>query len=132
MKKTGTQSDLTAAQRITDHIAELDDWRGNLLARLRQLILEAVPGIMEEWKWGTPVWSLNGNVVAAGAFRDHVKLNFFKGASLKDTKKMFNSGLDARVTRAIDFFETDQLNEAALKDLFKSAAALNASGSDKR
>jgi hypothetical protein len=90
------------------------------------LVLVAAPGITEEWKWGTPVWSQNGMVCAAGLFKDHVKLNFFKGASLADPKKLFNSGLDAKVTRAIDFAEGDRLNEAAVKELVRAAVALNA------
>ncbi len=89
------------------------------------MILDASPGLVEEWKWNTPVWSHNGNVVAAGAFQDHVKVNFFKGASLSDPKGMFNAGLEAKATRAIDIHEGDKLNEAALKELVRAAVALN-------
>ena len=121
--------DPTASQRITDQIAELSDWRGPVLTRLRKLILDSVPGIAEEWKWGTAVWTFKGNVVAAGIFKDHIKLNFFKGASLKDPKKLFNSGLDAKASRAIDFHEVDSVDEPALKELVRAAAALNASDS---
>ena len=117
----------TPSQRITNHIAELADWRGTILARLRQLILEADPALVEEWKWETPVWSRNGNVVAAGAFRDHIKLNFFRGASMQDPDGLFNAGLDAKATRAIDIHEGDTINEPALQELVRAAVAQNAS-----
>ena len=125
MKKADSDDGLTPSQLITNQIAELADWRGNLLARLRKLILAAAPGITEEWKWGTAVWSHKGNVVAIGAFKDHLKINFFKGASLKDPKGLFNAGLEAKATRAIDLHEGDKINEAALKDLIRAAVALN-------
>jgi len=125
MKKADSDDGLTPSQLITNQIAELADWRGNLLARLRKLILAAAPGITEEWKWGTAVWSHKGNVVAIGAFKDHLKINFFKGASLQDPKGLFNAGLDAKATRAIDLHEGDKINEAALKDLIRAAVALN-------
>ncbi len=117
-----------ASQLITRHIAELDDWRGKVLARVRKLILTADPDIVEEWKWGTPVWSRKGNVVSAGAFQDHVKMNFFKGASLPDPHGLFNAGLEAKATRAIDLHEGDKLNEPALKELVRAAIAYNLSG----
>jgi len=117
----------TPSQRITNHIAELADWRGTILARLRQLILEADPALVEEWKWETPVWSRNGNVVAAGAFKDHTKLNFFRGASMQDPDGLFNAGLDAKATRAIDIHEGDTINEPALQELIRAAVAQNAS-----
>jgi len=117
---------------ITKQIAELGDWRGKLLARLRKLILDAAPDVTEEWKWGTAVWTSNGLVCAAGAFKDHVKLNFFKGASLKDPKRLFNAGLDAKATRAIDFTEGDKIDESALKALIRAAVAYNVvSGKEK-
>jgi len=125
MKKADSDDGLTPSQLITNQIAELADWRGNLLARLRKLILAAAPGITEEWKWGTAVWSHKGNVVAIGAFKDHLKINFFKGASLQDPKGLFNAGLEAKATRAIDLHEGDKINEAALKDLIRAAVALN-------
>ena len=118
---------MDASQEIDNRIAELGDWRGNVMSRLRRIIHEAAPDIVEEWKWDTPVFSRNGNVVAVGSFQDHVKLNFFKGASLQDPHRMFNAGLDAKATRAIDIYERDQIDEAALKDLIRSAAALNSS-----
>ena len=118
--------DLTPSQRIDSHIADLADWRGELLARLRQLILGAEPDLTEEWKWGTPVWSRNGNVVAAAAFKDHVKLNFFKGAALSDPHGLFNAGLDAKATRAIDFHAGDPVDDSALRELIRVAVAQNA------
>ena len=127
MKKANSQANMTPSQRITNHIAELADWRGKRLARLRKLILEADPDVVEEWKWETPVWSHDGNVMAAGAFQDHVKLNFFKGAALKDPHRLFNAGLEAKATRAIDIHESDKINEPALKDLIRAAVAQNAS-----
>ena len=117
---------------ITNYIVELADWRGKLLARLRKLILAADPDIVEEWKWGTPVWSHKGNVVAVGAFQDHVKVNFFKGASLPDPHGLFNAGLEAKATRAIDLHEGDKLNEPALKELVRAAVAYNLSGGKKK
>src|SRR5215831_16395265 len=125
MKKTPAGSGSDASQRITNLIAELGDWRGKVLARLRKLILDAAPDMTEEWKWGTAVWTNNGLVCSAGAFKDHVKLNFFKGASLKDPKCLFNAGLDAKATRAIDFSDGDKINESALKELIRAAVAYN-------
>ena len=122
---------MTPSEQITHRIAELGDWRGELIARLRKLIHETDPDIVEEWKWETPVWSHKGNVVAAAAFKDHVKLNFFKGASLADPHKMFNAGLDAKATRAIDFHENDPLNEQDLKEIIRAAVALNTAGKKK-
>ena len=95
MKLEHEMSPNDALEQITRHIRKTGDWRGKMLARLRKLILDAAPNLVEEWKWNTPVWSHNGNVLAAGAFKDHVKLNFFKGASLGNPKHLFNAGLDA-------------------------------------
>jgi hypothetical protein len=128
MKNAGIQGPSNPSQLITDSIADLGDWRGKLLARLRKLILESDPDITEEWKWGTAVWTHKGLVCSAGAFKDHVKLNFFRGASLKDPKGLFNAGLDAKATRAIDFNEGDNMDASALKDLIRSAVAHNVSG----
>ena len=125
MKKTDSKDDLNPSQQIDKHIQELADWRGKLLARLRKLIVEAAPELSEEWKWDTPIWSYKGNVVAGGAFKDHIKLNFFKGASLKDSHGLFNAGLDAKATRGIDFHEGDKIDEVALKDLIREAVAYN-------
>jgi hypothetical protein len=132
MKKTPTGSAPNASQRITNQIAELGDWRGNVLARLRNVILDAAPDITEEWKWGTAVWTTKGLVCSAGAFKDHVKLNFFKGASLKDPKRLFNAGLDAKSTRAIDFTRGDTIDESALKVLIRAAVAYNLASGTKR
>ncbi len=132
MKKTESKDGLTPSQHIDNQIKDLADWRGKMLARLHKLILEAAPDITEEWKWDTAVWTQIGLVCSAGAFKDHVKLNFFKGASLKDPKGLFNAGLDAKATRAIDFSEGDDIDESALKDLIRAAVAHNTSGSKKK
>ena len=132
MKKTDSEAKLAASQQIDDYIKGLADWRGSLLARLRKLILEAAPELSEEWKWDTPVWSHKGNVVAGGVFKDHVKLNFFKGASLEDPGKLFNAGLDAKASRGIDFTEGEQIDEPALQELVREAAAFNASAGKKK
>ncbi len=118
---------MNASERIGNYIDELADWRGKTLARLRKLILDAVPGIVEEWKWDTPVWSHNGNVVGVGAFQDHVKVNFFKGASLHDPHHLFNAGLEAKATRAIDIYQRDKIDEPAFKELVRAAVAQNTS-----
>jgi hypothetical protein len=132
MKKTDSKDSVTPSQHIDNYIKGLGDWRGEMIARLRKLILEAEPNLTEEWKWDTPVWSHQGNVVAAGVFKNHVKLNFFKGASLEDPNGLFNAGLDAKATRAIDIAEGQKIDEAALKDLVQTAVAYNASGSKKK
>src|SRR5512144_453236 len=132
MKKTDVKEDKSVSQQIDNYIKGLTGWRGQMLARLRKLIRAASPKLTEEWKWDTPVWSYKGNVVAGGVFKDHVKLNFFKGASLRDQNGLFNAGLDAKATRAIDFSNGDEIDEAALKDLVREAAAYNSSGSKKK
>jgi hypothetical protein len=116
---------LTPSQEIDKFIKELTDWRGKWIAHFRELILKTAPEVTEEWKWGVPVWSHKGNVVASGVFKDHVKLNFFKGASLKDPKKLFNAGLEAKATRAIDIGDGDKIDESALTELIREAVALN-------
>jgi hypothetical protein len=116
---------MNASDQITKHIDELTGWRGKTMAQLRKLIRDAHPDLAEEWKWNTPVWSHKGNILAIGAFQDHVKINFFKGASLADAHGLFNAGLEAKASRAIDIHEGDRLNEKALKDLVRAAAALN-------
>ena len=127
MKKSTASRRADASQQIDNYINGLADWRGKMIGRLRTLILEADSNLVEEWKWDTPVWSQKGNVVAAGVFKDHVKLNFFKGASLEDPDGLFNAGLDAKSTRAIDIHEGDKINEKALKALIQAAVALNIS-----
>jgi hypothetical protein len=116
---------MNPSERIDRYIAELADWRGQMIAHLRQLIHEADPDITEEWKWEVPVWSHKGLVCSAGAFKQAVKMNFFQGAVLDDAHNLFNAGLDAKKTRAIDFHEGDTIDEAALKGLIRTAVAHN-------
>jgi hypothetical protein len=116
---------MNAAKLIDKQIAELDDWRGKMFARLRRLIKSADPGLIEDWKWNTAVWTHGGMVCAVGAFKDHVKVNFFKGAYLKDSQGLFNAGLEAKATRAVDFREGDRIDELALKNLVRAAVAYN-------
>ena len=111
---------------IDRHISELKDWRGPLASKLRKAIKQAGPGLQEEWKWGTPVFTSNGNVVALGVFKESVKLNFFKGASLPDPHGLFNGGLDAKTSRSIDLGKGDAIDDAALKELVRAAVAANA------
>jgi hypothetical protein len=121
-----------ASQRISDKIAELGDWRGDTLARMRALIQEADPDVLEEWKWmGTPVWSHDGGICTGESYKSIVKLTFFKGASLKDPAKLFNSSLDGNVRRAIDIHEGDEIDAKAFKALIRAAVALNTSGGKK-
>jgi hypothetical protein len=112
----------TPSEQIDKQIADLPDWRGQTMAHLRKLINEADPNLKEDWKWGTPVWTAKSNVLALGAFKDHLKINFFKGASLEDPKGLFNAGLDAKASRSIDLHEGDSIDEQALKDLIRAAA----------
>src|SRR6266576_589756 len=114
MANTDSKDDMSASQHIDKQIADLTDWRGERLAQLRKLVHEAAPEMVEEWKWDTAVWAQKGMVCSAGAFKDHVKINFFKGASLEDPQGLFNAGLDAKATRAIDLFQGDKINEPAL------------------
>ena len=119
---------MNPSERIDTQIAELADWRGHMVARLRQLIHDADPAITEEWKWETAVWSHQGLVCSVGAFKQTVKVNFFQGALLEDPQKLFNAGLDAKKTRAIDFHEGCVVDESALKELIRSAVAHNLGG----
>jgi hypothetical protein len=132
MKKAESQPGLTASQQITNQIAELTDWRGKLLARLRKVILAAAPDITEDWKWNTAVFVNQGNVAAVGVFKDHVKINFFQGVALSDPQGLFNAGLDAKTMRSIDLFEGDKIDESALKELIRTAVAHNAAGKKKK
>ena len=116
---------MNPSERINTQIAELADWRGQMIARLRTLIHEADPDITEEWKWDTAVWSHQGLVCAVATFKKAVKMNFFQGAFLEDPQKLFNAGLDAKKTRAIDFHEGDTVDETALKELIRTAVAHN-------
>jgi hypothetical protein len=116
----------TASAFIDEKIKELGDWRGKMLAKVREIIHKADPEIVEEWKWmGTPVWSHSGIVCTGETYKNAVKMTFAKGASLKDPSGLFNSSLDGNVRRAIDIHEGDKVNEAALKDLIRAAVALN-------
>ena len=130
MKGSGArQEGESAAQRISKRIAALGDWRGETLGRIRALIKEADPDILEEWKWmGTPVWSHNGIVCTGETYKNVVKMTFAKGASLKDPSRLFNSSLDGNVRRAIDIHEGEEIDAPALKALIRAAVALNASG----
>jgi len=112
----------TPSEQIDKQIADLSDWRGTTMAHLRKLINEADPNLKEDWKWDTPVWTAKGNVLALGAFKDHLKINFFKGASLDDPQGLFNAGLEAKASRSIDLYEGDSLDEQALKELIRAAA----------
>jgi len=123
---------LTPSQEIDKYIKELADWRGKWIVKFRALILRTAPEVTEEWKWGVPVWVYKGNVVASGVFKDHVKLNFFKGASLPDPKHLFNSGFEAKATRTININEGDKIDESALKDLIRAAVDLNTTGGKKK
>jgi hypothetical protein len=124
--KTNPSTDTgTAAELIDARIASLADWRGELLAQLRELIRAAEPGIVEEWKWRVPVWSSNGIVCTGETYKQVVKLTFAKGAALPDPDGLFNSSLDGKVRRAIDFREGEQPDRAALTALIRAAAALN-------
>ena len=130
MKRSGaSQEGESASQRISQRIAELDDWRGEVLGRIRALIKQADPDILEEWKWmGTPVWSHDGIVCTGETYKNVVKMTFAKGASLKDPSGLFNSSLDGNVRRAIDIHEGEAIDAPALKALIRAAVALNASG----
>ena len=121
-----------ASKLIDEKIAELGDWRGDTLARMRGLIKEADPDVVEEWKWmGTPVWSHDGGICTGESYKAIVKLTFFKGASLKDPAKLFNSSLDGNVRRAIDIHEGEEIDANAFKALIRAAVALNISGGKK-
>ena len=121
-----------ASKLISARIAELDDWRGETLGRMRALIHEAVPDVVEEWKWmGTPVWSRDGIICTGESYKSVVKLTFLKGASLKDPKKLFNSSLDGNARRAIDIAEGEEVDAAAFKALVKEAVALNGTKASK-
>jgi hypothetical protein len=121
----------SASDQISMRIRELDDWRGETLSRVRELIKEADPEMVEEWKWakatspGTPVWSHNGIVCTGETYKNVVKLTFAKGASLKDPSRLFNSSLGGKVRRAIDIREGDKIDEPALEELVRAAVALN-------
>src|SRR5271155_2080698 len=132
MKKSGASTDRPASELISKRIAELADWRGETLNRMRKLIKQADPHVVEEWKWrGTPVWSHDGIICTGESYKKVVKLTFAKGASLKDPTRLFNSSLDGNVRRAIDIREGEAVDESAFKALVRQAIALNSSGKSK-
>ena len=126
MNKSPTQGN-TPSEKIDARIEELKDWRGKMLARLRAVIRDADPAIVEEWKWNVPVWSRDGILCTGETYKAAVKLTFAKGASIKDPSKLFNASLEGNTRRAIDFHEGDKVDEKALKALIRAAAALNRS-----
>lgn len=134
MKTTDSKKAVSASKMIDGRIKELGDWRGETLSQVRGIIKTADPEVVEEWKWakatnpGTPVWSHNGGICTGEAYKNVVKLTFFKGASLRDPSGLFNSSLDGKVRRAIDIREGDELDERALTDLIREAVALNVEG----
>jgi hypothetical protein len=125
MKKSGPKTAESASELIDARIAQLGDWRGEMLARIRALIKEADPEVTEEWKWSNPVWSHHGLICTGESYKKVVKTTFAKGASLPDPSGLFNSSLDGNVRRAIDLHEGDKLDEKALKALIRAAVALN-------
>src|SRR6478752_5627791 len=138
MKKSVASHDQSASELVSNRIAELGDWRGKTLGRMRKLIKEADPDVVEEWKWvsptkpGTPVWSHDGIICTGESYKNVVKLTFAKGASLKDPGRLFNSSLDGNVRRAIDIHEGEEVNASAFKSLVRQAVVLNGSGTSKR
>jgi hypothetical protein len=130
--QTHSHGDPPASELISKRIAELGDWRGEMLSRMRQLVQEADPDVVEEWKWrGTPVWSHAGIICTGESYKKVVKLTFAKGASLKDPAGLFNSSLDGNVRRAIDIHEGEVIDESAFKALIRQAVALNSSSKPK-
>ena len=129
MRKSGSTEGQSASELIDKRIAELGDWRGETLSRMRRLIKEADPGVVEEWKWmGIPVWEHDGIICTGESYKAKVKLTFAKGASLKDPSKLFNSSLDGNTRRAIDMHEGEAVDAGAFKALIRAAVGLNASG----
>jgi hypothetical protein len=137
MKKSGASQSQPASELISKRIAELGDWRGETLSRMRRLIKEADPDVVEEWKWvkptkpGTPVWSHDGIICTGESYKQVVKLTFARGASLEDPARLFNSSLDGNVRRAIDIHEREEVDASAFKALVRQAVALNRSGKSK-
>ena len=131
MKKSGADQGPSASELISKRIAELGDWRGGTLSRMRRLIREADPDVVEEWKWAGPVWSHEGILCTGESYKKAVKLTFARGASLKDPARLFNSSLDGNVRRAIDIHEGELVDASAFKALVRQAVALNGSGKPK-
>ena len=133
MKKPAANQGQSASELISKRIAELGDWRGKTLGRMRRLIKEADPDVVEEWKWmGTPVWSHDGIICTGESYKQVVKLTFLKGASLKDPARLFNSSLEGNARRAIDIHEGEEVDGSAFKALIRQAVALNGSARPKR
>ena len=128
MQKSSLSADRPASEHIDKRIEELGDWRGDTLTRMRKLIKEADPDVVEEWKWENPVWSDNGIICTGESYKTRVKLTFPKGASLKDPAKLFNSSLEGAVRRAIDINQGEQVDARAFKELIRAAVAANKSG----
>ena len=129
MEKQSTKDTKSPSQLIDERIEELGDWRSQMLSKVRNLIRQADPEVVEEWKWrGTPVWSHDGMICTGETYKNVVKVTFAKGASLKDPSHIFNSSLDGNARRAIDFHEGDEVDEEALKELIRAAIDLNKSG----
>jgi len=129
MEKPSTNQGQSASELISKRIAELGDWRGKTLSRMRKLIKKADPAVLEEWKWmGIPVWSHDGVICTGESYKNVVKLTFAKGASLKDPARLFNSSLEGNVRRAIDIHEGEEVDESAFKALVRQAVALNSTG----
>ncbi|MEN3340273.1 MAG: hypothetical protein V7647_3949 [Acidobacteriota bacterium] len=132
-KKPDPAKSAPASELISKRITELGDWRGKTLSRMRRLITDAIPDVVEEWKWmGTPVWSHDGIICTGESYKKVVKLTFAKGASLEDPARLFNSSLDGNTRRAIDIHEGEEVDESAFKALVRQAASLNSSGKAKR
>ena len=131
MKQSKSSKDQSPSQLIDARIEELADWRGKMLSRLRALVKEADPDVVEEWKWSLPVWSHDGLICTGETYKSVVKMTFAKGASLKDPSKLFNSSLEGNTRRAIDFHEGEKIDEAALKTLIRAAVTLNQSTAKK-
>jgi len=131
MKPSGASQGQSASELISKRIAELGDWRGKTLGRMRKLIQEADPDVVEEWKWMNPIWSHDGILCTGESYKNHVKLTFAKGASLNDPARLFNSSLDGNVRRAIDIHEGEAVDASAFKALVLQAVALNTSGKSK-
>jgi hypothetical protein len=132
MKESDASQSQSASEIISQRVAELGDWRGQTLSRMRELIKEADPDVVEEWKWrGTPVWSHDGIICTGESYRNVVKLTFAKGASLTDPAGLFNASLEGNARRAIDIHEGEEVDEAAFKALVRQAIALNSSGKSK-
>ena len=127
MKKSASQKDKSPSQLIDARIKELGDWRGKMLSRLRTLMREADPEVVEEWKWSVPVWSHDGLICTGETYKTVVKMTFAKGAALKDPSNLFNSSLDGNTRRAIDVHEGEKIDEKALKTLIRAAVTLNRS-----